>query len=127
MKIETKLHEEIASEIEELGKMELGSDCYKGTVDGLSKLLDKAIEIERLDVERQDKVEAREEENDFRERQLEEERKDHRAKNIIAVAGIVIPTVVTIWGTIKSIEFEKTGTITTIMGRGFINKLLPKK
>lgn len=127
MRIETKLHEEIAKEIEELGKMQLGTDEYKGTVDGIAKLMDKAIEIEKLDVESQDRVEARQEENDFKLKQMEEDRRDRFAKNAIAVAGIVIPTVVTIWGTIKSIEFEKTGTITTIMGRGFINKLLPKK
>lgn len=127
MRIETKLHEEIVSELDELARMEVGSDQYRTTVDGISKLMDKAIEIERIDVESQDKVEARREENDFREKQMSEERKDRFVKNVIAVVGIVVPTAVTIWGTIKTIEFEKEGTITTIMGRGFINKLLPKK
>ena len=59
--------------------------------------------------------------------QLESERKDRIIKNCISIAGIIIPVIVTIWGTKKSFEFEKEGTITTIMGRGFINKLLPKK
>jgi hypothetical protein len=127
MKIETRLQQEIANELEELSKMQLGSDEYRGTVDGLTKLMDRAIEIERLDIEMQDKVEARQDENDFRSKQLDDEHKDRFAKNAIAVFGILIPTAVTIWGTIKSIEFEKEGTITTIMGRGFINKLLPKK
>lgn len=127
MKIETRLQEEIANELDEVGKMTLGSDEYRCTVDGLSKLMDKAIEMERINIERRDKVEAREEENDFRMKQMDEERKDRLARNWIAVLGIAIPTAVTIWGTIKSIEFEKEGTITTIMGRGFINKLLPKK
>lgn len=127
MRIETKLHEEIAKELDELGKMALGTDEYRGTVDGLAKLMDKAIEIERLDVDSQDKAETREAENDFRMKQADDERKDRFVKNCIAVAGIIIPTAVTIWGTIKTIEFEKEGTITTIMGRGFITKLLPKK
>ena len=127
MRIETKLQEEIASELEELSKMQVGTDEYKSTVDGLTKLMDRAIEIERIDIESQDKVDARQEENDFKLKQMEDERKDRIVKNAISVAGIVIPTVVTIWGTLKSIEFEKTGTITTIMGRGFISKLLPKK
>ena len=60
-------------------------------------------------------------------KQMEEEKKDRWIKNGLAAAGIIIPTLVTIWGTVKSIKFEETGTITTIMGRGFINKLLPKK
>ena len=57
----------------------------------------------------------------------EDEKRDRRIKNGITIAGIVIPSLITIWGTIKSLNFEKEGTVTTIMGRGFINKLLPKK
>lgn len=127
MRIETKLHEEIAKELDELGKMQLGTDEYRGTVDGVTKLMDRAIEIERLDVEAQDKVEARHSDEDLKMKQMKDENKDRIVKNCISVLSFVVPTVVTIWGTIKSIEFEKEGTITTIMGRGFINKLLPKK
>lgn len=127
MKIETLLHDEIKSELEALKKIELGSEKYKVTVDGLTKLVDKAIEMDKLNIEVQEKVESRENDNDLKLKQMEEERKDRFLRNGIAVAGIVIPTLVTIWGTIKTIEFEKEGTITTIMGRGFINKLLPKK
>ena len=127
MRIETQLKEEIATELTELSKMQLGSDEYRGTVDGLAKLMDRAIELERLDIESHEKVEARHSDEDFKMKQMEEERKDRIARNCIAVAGIVVSTAVTVWGTIKSINFEKEGTITTIMGRGFINKLLPKK
>lgn len=127
MRNEMLLHTEIETELKELGKMELGSDAYRGTVDGLAKLMDKAIEMERLTIENRDKIEARANDEDLKLKQMDEDRKDRIAKNLIGIAGIVIPTAVTIWGTIKSIEFEKEGTITTIMGRGFINKLLPKK
>ena len=123
MKIEGLLHKEIADEFEILGKMDVGTDKYKTAVDGLSKLMDKAIELDKLNVEHNNQ----EFEIDFKERQAAEEKKDRMAKNGIAVAGIVIPSLLTIWGTIKSIKFEQEGTITTIMGRGFINKLLPKK
>lgn len=127
MRIETKLHEEIAKELEELGKMQLGTEEYKGTVDGVSKLMDRAIEIEKLDIETQDKADARHTEEDLKLKQMRDENKDRIVKNCISVLSFVVPTIVTIWGTIKTIEFEKEGTITTIMGRGFINKLLPKK
>ena len=127
MRIETRLHEEIAKELEQLGKMQLGTEEYKGTVDGVSKLMDRAIEIERLDIDTQDKADARHTEEDLKLKQMKDENKDRIVKNCISVLSFVVPTVVTIWGTIKSIEFEKEGTITTIMGRGFINKLLPKK
>ena len=29
--------------------------------------------------------------------------------------------------TLTSLKFEEEGTVTTIVGRGFVNKLLPKK
>lgn len=116
MNIDELLRDEIQSELEKLKDMEVGSDEYKATVDGLTKLTDRTIEFTKIESESNDK-----------QKQLEEDRKDRLIKNCISVAGIVIPSMITIWGTCKSFEFEKTGTITTILGRGFINKLLPRK
>lgn len=127
MNIETLLHEEIVREMSNLKGLEVDSETYKTQVDGLTKLVDRAIELDRLNIEHQDKKETRKFENDFKLKQMDDENKDRLIRNILTAAGIVIPTAVTVWGTIKSIKFEETGTITTIMGRGFINKLLPKK
>lgn len=123
MSIENLMADEISDEFEKLRKMEAGTEPYKGTVDGLTKLMDRAIEMRRLETE----IENKRKDDLFKESQVEEERKDRLIKNCIAVAGIVIPSVITVWGTLKSLKFEEEGTITTIMGRGFINKLLPKK
>jgi hypothetical protein len=127
MSIETLLHEEIQDEFEELGKMEVGTEKYKTAVDGLTKLCDRAIELEKLKTEMELKQDQQNVDAELRAEQLKDERKDRVVKNSLTAAGIVIPTAVTIWGTLKSIKFEETGTITTIMGRGFIQKLLPKK
>ena len=129
MGIETLLRDEIRGEFDELKKMrnDIGTDQYKTTVDGLTKLVDRAIELEKLEMEHQEKVISRENDTDFKFQQMKEDKKDRVFKNAIAVASIAVPSIITIWGTVKSIQFEKEGTITTIMGRGFINKLLPKK
>lgn len=127
MSIKTLLEEEIKEEFEELGKTEIGSKAYETTVDGLTKLVDRAIELEKSETERADRRAAQESELELKVQQAEDEKKDRKVKNWLTAAGIIIPTGVTIWGTIKSIKFEQEGTITTIMGRGFINKLLPKK
>ena len=127
MNIKSMLYEEIRDEMAHLNKMSVGTEEYKATVDGVSKLVDRAIEMEKIDMEAQERAEEREIENDFKERQLSDERKDRIVRNLTGVVGVILPTLVTIWGTKKSFEFEKTGTITTIIGRGFINKLLPKK
>ena len=127
MKIDTLLHEEIQNEFGELKRLAVGTEEYKITVDGITKLMDRAIEIDKLENDHKEKVANRESEMDLKIQQMEDEKKDRRIKNFIAVFGIGVPTLLTIWGTKKSIQFEKEGTFTTIMGRGFINRLLPKK
>ena len=57
---------------------------------------------------------------------FEEEKKDRKWKNGISVAGIVVPIVVTVWGTLKTLKFEETGTVTTNAGRSFMNRLFKK-
>ena len=127
MSIEALLHDEIETEFEALRSVELGSDKYKTTVDGLTKLMDRAIEISKFDTERSYKAKVQENEELLKKQQLKDERKDRLVKNLIGVGGVVLPLIVTIWGTKVSLKFEEEGTFTTIMGRGFVNKLLPKK
>lgn len=124
---EKKLYDEINAEFDDLSKMALGTEEYKVTVDGLTKLMDRAIDMKKFDTEYAERIENQKMDNSFKQRQMNEERKDRLIKNGISIAGIVIPSLITIWGTVKSMEFEKEGTITTIIGRGFINKLIPKK
>ena len=125
--IETLLHEEIQDGFDALSKMERGTEIHKTTADEVAKLFDKAIEIEKIEIEAKDKAKAREIEASLKKAQMEEDRKDRRVKNGIAIGGIVLPLAVTIWGTFKTLKFEEEGTVTTMMGRGFINKLIPKK
>lgn len=127
MSVKRLLNDEIVSEIENLNKVPLGSEEHKIAADALAKLLDKSIEMDKLDLEYQDKADSREAANNLKRIEIEEEKKDRRVKNILTGVSVIGGFAVTIWGAIKSLEFEKTGTITTIMGRGFIQKLLPKK
>lgn len=124
MKIETLLHDEIRSELETLSKTELGSDSYRATIEGVTKLLDRSIEIDRLNLEHEDKIENREIETELKLKQLEDERKDRMIKNLLSVIGIAAPLGLTVWGTLRTFKFEETGTVGTMMGRGFISKLL---
>ena len=124
---EKKLYDEINAEFEDLSKMALGTEEYKITIDGLTKLMDRAIDMKKFDTEYAERIDNQKMDNCLKQKQMDEERKDRLIKNGISIAGIVIPSLITIWGTVKSMEFEKEGTITTIIGRGFINKLLPKK
>lgn len=127
MNIEHLLYDEMETEFEALSDKEPGSDEHKAILDELVKLMDRAIEMEKVNNDCEDKTEVRENEQALKKQQFEDEKRDRLIKNIISVAGIALPLLVTIWGTKVSLKFEEEGTFTTIMGRGFINKLLPKK
>ena len=127
MRIETLLREEICTELDELKGIEVGTDQYKTTVDGITKLIDKVVEIEKLNNDIEEQAESRELDKQLKLQQAKDERKDRLIKNGLTALGIVLPLAITVWGTNKSLRFEQEGTVTTIMGRGFIQKLLPKK
>ena len=48
MEIEQLLQDEIKDELQGLSTLELGSDKYKVTTDGIVKLMDKAIEMDKI-------------------------------------------------------------------------------
>ena len=122
MDIETILRDEIRDEFDELSKIQIGSDEYKTTVDGLTKLMDRAIEIDKINTD----AEMKEVEAELKSKQMDDERKDRKVRNGIAIAGIVIPTTITIWGTLKTLKFEEVGTVTTIAGRNFMNQIFKR-
>ena len=126
MRNETALHNELQSELEELAKIEVGSDKYKVAVDGVTKLADRVIEIEKLEADKVNK----ETEVELKTQQLKDEKRDKKIRNGIAIAGIVIPltvdTVVKVWGTLFTTNFEKFDTQTTTAGKSFFNQLFRK-
>lgn len=139
------LEDEITAEFNTLKDMELGSEPYKAAVDQLTKLMDRSISLEKLDNDTNDKAKDRESDTNYkteqltsdkeyrgsdialRKAQMDNDKRDRLVVNVITAAGIIIPSFITVWGTYKTLKFEEQGTVTTIMGRGFINKLLPKK
>lgn len=127
MSIPTLLEVEIEDQFEHLSKVEFGSEQYKAGVDGLTKLLDRSMEMNKLEYEAEEGQKNREIDNEFKQKQMDEEKKSRWIQNGIAAASIILPIIVAVWGTKASFKFEETGTVTTIMGRGWINKLLPKK
>lgn len=128
--IKEQLDAEIMSELNCLADADIETDTYKTTIECITKLIDKRNEMDKLDLELK-----KHELNEWIETKKisntkeinERNEKNQLIQNIISISGILIPVFVTIWGTYKTLKFEETGTVTTIMGRGFINKLIPKK
>lgn len=127
MNIKNLLSEEIQDEIKDLGGLDVGTEEYKITVDGVTKLTGQLIELEKVQIEAADKKACREDEYAYKYEEMMNEQRDRLIKNCLTGASIVTGIGLTVWGTLKSLKFEEEGTVTTIVGRGFINKLLPKK
>ena len=124
MSIQRLLREEIESEFKELSTITPGGENYKVAVDGITKLMDRAIEMEKNEIDRQDRIDARDSENELKTKQMEDEKKDRFVKNLLAGVGTISGLVVTIWGAKKAWKFEETGTVASPVGRSFINKLI---
>lgn len=148
--METKdlLRDEINRVIESMKGMDVGSDAHKAAAETVSKLIDRYDELDKTTIQwsAQTEEDARQEaelnlkreqlehekkihadDEAFKEKQAKEERRKMIVNIVLTSLGIIIPTGVTIWGTYKTLKFEETGTITTAMGRGFIQRLFPKK
>ena len=124
MSIQRLLREEIESEFKELSTITPGGENYKVAVDGITKLMDRAIEMEKNEIDRQDRIDARDSENELKTKQIEDEKKDRFVKNLLTGIGTIGGLVVTIWGAKKAWKFEETGTVASPVGRSFINKLI---
>lgn len=116
MSMTTKLYVEIDDRFDDLAKMDPATQEYSAVVDNLTKLMDRAIEIEKLETS-----EAQSE------KQMKEDHKSRLVKNCIDIGSVVLPLAVTIWGACISWEFEKNDSVTTTIGKKFMDKLISKK
>lgn len=127
MSIQNKLESEIMNELDILADMEVGTDNYKTTIDGLTKLMDRSIEMDKIILETEAEKTKREIESNLKAQEIKIDKRDRIVKNVLAGVTFVGGAALTVWGTLSSFKFEETGNITTIMGRKFFDRLLPKK
>ena len=129
MSIKTQLEDEIRDEFEALRKIEVGSDTYRAAVEGLTKLVDRKIEMDKAEADARERIIKRNDDNEFKEMQLADDRKDRAIKNGLTVATLVITTGTTIWGILKSlkIEFKDNEMITSTVGKELMKRVIPFK
>lgn len=125
--LKTLLGIAIEDGFEKLEGMEVGSNDYKVTVEQLTKMSDRVIEIEKLDSEDVNRRLNRESEDEYREKQLKQEQLDRYIKHGLTAVSVLGGIILTVWGAKASWRFEETGTVTSTAGRKFINSLFFKK
>lgn len=123
MNVRHLLNEEMLDEFEYLKGLTPGTEEHRIATESLTKLMDREIEMQKIEQEQNDKNETLKEENRLKEKQLFDENVDRWIKNGLEVVKFAGGCAILIWGTKATFKFEETGTITTSAGKSFINKI----
>lgn len=133
-RIEELLEEELIEQIKALSELEPGSDKKSKAIEDLSKLYRVRIEENKTVWDADEKYNRRvldeklnTKDSDFKSRQMTEQVKDRYFKVGVAAAELMIPLIFYgVWMN-KGFKFEETGTITSGVFKGLINRFRPTK
>lgn len=123
MSVKQTLEDEFESQMSLLSNMDVGTDEYVKTVEGVSKIADRLIKIQQLNDEYD--LKSREIENAKENRIQEEEQA--RKKNRIDWGKVIVPTVGAFTMGIITMIWEKTDTLTSSAGKSALRDILPFK
>lgn len=129
MSLKTELCDSIQKHIEELNKLQIGSEEHDDAVNAVTKLLDKYNDLCKNDEDvilRGMEIDQKKIELELKETQIAKEHKRGNIQNLIT-AGIGFGGLfVTVWGAIQTWKYEETGIIASGPGRKFMDRLLRK-
>lgn len=120
MNVEKGLMDVIEARLTFQPEIEMGTDEDRISTEGTAKLIQEYREVARLEIEREQKEKAQEQEYNLKVMQMENDRKDKMIDRGITIAGGIGSVAVLVWGTLKTFQFEKNGTVTSKVGKLFI-------
>lgn len=120
MSVKQTLKEEFDSQMTLLHKMDVGTEEYKLTVDGVTKLADRIIAIEKNERDAEMREWQLGNETDSINAQIKTDRK----RNWVEVAKIAVPTIGAFTMGIISMKWEKLDTITSTAGKNALREIL---
>ena len=121
MSVRQKLEEEFEDQMNQLNEMELGSESYTKTVEGVTKLADRLIAIQKNNDEYELKSREIEAEKEAREQEALQAKK----RNRIDWAKVIVPTAGAFTMGIITMIWEKTDTLTSSAGKSALRDILP--
>lgn len=116
MNIETKVYEVIDERTEEMKNLDPTTDEYKANADVALKFIDRAVEIEKIHIEK--------EANKLKLQQMEDDRKDRKVRNILTGLGIAIPPTVAFVGAVVFSVIERSEIFSGTATREFVKRTL---
>lgn len=124
MGIKTTLVEEFNNQIKEVSRLEIGSEKQKNATDCATKLADRIIEIEKMEIQKDLEVSRREIDESLKIDELKTDRRDKMIRNGVAIGGLVLAGVTAFITT----KMELAGGMhTTEAGKSSIRQLLKFK
>ena len=120
MNVKQKLKDEFESQMDLLHKMDVGTDEYKLTVDGVTKLADRIIEIEKNERD----AELKEYQLGNEAESIDAEIKSNRTRNVVEVIKVGVPVVAAFTMGIISMKWEKLDTLTSSAGKSALRDIL---
>ena len=121
--IQENLRSELNSELEELARIEFGSEEYKVGASCFAQLADRYVELSKLEIEDR-KLDIEQNKIDIEYKKLENEENDRKAKNRISAWSTVLPSLIAVFGAIAMFIYEERGSITSQAGRKIIDKYI---
>lgn len=120
--IKNMMDEEIKSQIEAISNLPSGSKEKAGAIDDLAQLYKLRIEQVKAEMDLDDKIDARDSEDRFKQEQIRERAKDRYINLGMTAASIVLPLVFNwVWMN-RGFKFEKDGTYTSTTFRNLFSR-----
>lgn len=120
MNVKQKLKDEFESQIDLLNKMDVGTEQYKLTVDGVTKLADRIIEIEKNERD----AELKEYQIGNEAESINAEINNNRTRNVIEIVKVGVPVAAAFAMGIISMKWEKLDTLTSSAGKSALRDIL---
>lgn len=125
MKIEKPVVDEVLAEVEEVSNLSIGTEEHEKALKGATMLMDRAIEIEKLNLEKR-KIENEERKLDVEEQKIEVEKKDRFRKDAITVVTSGLSLAAGLLVVVETFRFDLGHTPTSTLGKTILSKWVPK-
>lgn len=108
MDLKNTLVNEVQAELEEIGKMALGSDEYVATVEGCNGLTDRLIKLEDVENEAR-KLELEKKKLHIEEKKIEHDKKNNWLRVGVSAGAAILYAAVQIWTVKDNQRYESGG------------------
>lgn len=125
--LKTLLQDEIRRVSQNMSKMDVDTDEYEKASTSYRKLADELMEVERFEHEQMRRGEDQMIDTDLKLKQMKQDNKFQWLNIGLKVVGGIASGALGYYISVKYMDFEREGTMPSMVGKKFIMDLLPKK